>query len=150
LDALDFLITLLNPSTKTVLNNIFDIQNKKIIEREIPKKKEKKAPMVTFNDKVEENVIYNDSYDSYDSNDYSDNIKEKEHLTKDSSVDDYKDILPLTPIPEKRVNKYGQYDILDIANIHDKEELKKLKKEVIKYLIIYNNIKNIYFSHNNK
>jgi len=35
LEALDFLITLLNPSTKTVLNNIFDIQNKNIIEKEM-------------------------------------------------------------------------------------------------------------------
>lgn len=36
LDALEFLITLLNPSVKTVLNNIFDIQNKNLFEKSTP------------------------------------------------------------------------------------------------------------------
>jgi len=137
LDALDFLITLLNPSTKTVLNNIFDIQNKNNIEREIPIRREKKTPTVTFNDKIEENIFYNDSYDSYeiyDNNNSSDGIKEQKSLKEDN---EYKDLLPLTPIPEKRVNKYGKYDSLNIESIHDKEALKKLKKEVTIYFIIY-------------
>ena len=137
MDALDFLITLLNPSTKTVLNNIFDIQNKNNIEREIPIRREKKTPTVTFNDKIEENIFYNDSYDSYeiyDNNNSSDGIKEQKSLKEDN---EYKDLLPLTPIPEKRVNKYGKYDSLNIESIHDKEALKKLKKEVTIYFIIY-------------
>ncbi|OUM60248.1 hypothetical protein PIROE2DRAFT_14023, partial [Piromyces sp. E2] len=142
LDALDFLITLLNPSTKIVLNNIFDIQNKNMIEKEfqintsnkILNEVKKKISVVTFNDKVEENVIYDDSFEIYDKdNDFLDTKQEHDPINKNVKTNDNdnsNDILPLTPIPEKRIKKYGQYDNLDIAYLHDKEIIKKLKKEI--------------------
>ncbi|ORX73501.1 hypothetical protein BCR32DRAFT_99361 [Anaeromyces robustus] len=138
LDALEFLITLLNPSTKTVLNNIFDIQNKN-------KSIKKKTPVVTFNDKIEENVIYDDSFELYDDNNednnnsniynnHSDNYDDDsfDNIIQESKNinNDFDDILPLTPIPEKRVKKYGQYDNEDLINLQDKEMLKKIKKEM--------------------
>jgi len=135
LDALEFLITLLNPSTKTVLNNIYDIHNKNLNEKSssnnftnLENIKEKKEN-VTLNNIIEENVVYNNLIDK-ENNDISGNNHKPFPKDKNTIVDDLDDILPLTPIPEKRIKKYGQYNDINFTNIHDKENLKKLKKEM--------------------
>ncbi|ORX60169.1 hypothetical protein BCR36DRAFT_408528 [Piromyces finnis] len=131
LDALDFLVSLLNPSPKSVIDNIFDTQNKNIIDKKAsigPLKnkqieEKKKISVNNFNNYGEENIIYDEINNFYKIT----NEKDSPKIKKDNN---FIDILPLTSIPTKRMEKYKNYNNEDLANINDNEIIKKLKNEM--------------------